>query len=148
MNENISLSYKQLQFKSVLLKASTLSSYRATLKDCLSAFLMLERYDETIRSNLTMIKTSLENIITSLGLIIDSIDGANVRTGPRFNEKEIIITTKTFINTNAKSSKDGGNITFLHKIICYAILNQSSNFLFYFEKVLHIFTPYFPRNGR
>ena len=146
LKEKISLSYKQLQFKSVLLKASTLSGYRATLKDYLSAFLILERYDETIRSNLTVIKPNLENIIRSLGLIIDRIDGANVRTGPRFNEKEIIITTKTFINTKAKSSKD--NITLRHKIICYVILNQFSNFLLNFEKVLHIFTPYFPQNGR
>ena len=146
LKEKISLSYKQLQFKSVLLKASTLSGYRATLKDYLSAFLVLERYDETIRSNLTVIKPNLENIIRSLGLIIDRIDGSNVRTGPRFNEKEIIITTKTFINTEAKSSKD--NITFRHKIICYVILNQFSNFLLNFEKVLHIFPPYFPQNGR
>ena len=146
LKEKISLSFKQLQFKSVLLKTSTLSGYRATLKDYLSAFLILERYDETIRSNLTVIKPNLENIIRSLGLIIDRIDGANVRTGPRFNEKEIIITTKTFINTKAKSSKD--NITLRHKIICYVILNQFSNFLLNFEKVLHIFTPYFPQNGR
>ena len=146
LKEKISLSFKQLQFKSVLLKASTLSGYRATLKDYLSAFLILDRYDETIRSNLTVIKPNLENIIRSLGLIIDRIDGSNVRTGPRFNEKEIIITTKTFINTKAKSSKD--NITFRHKIICYVILNQFNNFLLNFEKVLHIFTPYFPQNGR
>ena len=146
LKEKISLSYKQLQFKSVLLKASTLSGYRATLKDYLSAFLILERYDETIRSNLTVIKPNLENISRSLGLIIDWIDGTNVRTGPSFNEKEIIIMTKTFINTKAKSSKD--NITLRHKIICYVILNQFSNFLLNFEKVLHIFTPYFPQNGR
>ena len=146
LEEKISLSCKQLQFKSVLFKASALSGYRATLKDYLSAFLILERYDETIRSNLTVIKPNLENIIRSLGLIIDRIDGSNVRTGPRFNEKEIIITTKTFINTKAKSSKD--NITFRHKIICYVILNQFNNFLLNFEKVLHIFTPYFPQNGR
>ena len=146
LKEKISLSFKQLQFKSVLLKTSTLSGYRATLKDYLSAFLILERYDETIRSNLTVIKPNLENISRSLGLIIDRIDGANVRTGPSFNEKEIIIMTKTFINTKAKSSKE--NITLRHKIICYVILNQFSNFLLNFEKVLHIFTPYFPQNGR
>ena len=130
------------------LKGSTLSRYRATLADYNSAFLMLKRYDETIQSNLNAIKIYLENIITSLDLIIDCIGGANVSIGPRFNEKEIVITTKAFINSNIKTRKDGGNIAFHHKIICYAIVNQFSNFLFHFEKVLHAFTPYLPQDCR
>ena len=137
---NISLSYKQFQFKSVSLKRSTLSRYRATRKDYHSAFLMLERYDETIQSNLNAIKIYLEDIITSLDHIIGCIGGANVSIGPRFNEKEIVIATKVFINSNIKTRKDGGNIEFHHKIICYAIVNQFSNFILktFFMRLRHI----------
>lgn len=142
----ISLSYKQFQFKPVSLKGSALSRYRATLKDYHSAFLTLGRYDGTFKSNLNVTKILVGNIITSLDLIVNCIGEANVGIGPRFNETEIIITTKTFINSNTKTRKDGDNIAFRHKIIYYAIVNQLSNFLLHFEKFLHVFRPYVPQD--
>ena len=74
------------------------------------------------------------------------MDVANVIVGPRFNEKEIIKTTKSFVKVIAKSRKDAEDITSQRKIICYAIINQFCNFLFHFEKILYKFAPYVPNN--
>lgn len=101
------LNYAQFQIKSnSSLKASTLSRYRDTLKDYRSAFIMLKRYDKTIQSNLTALIVKLENTITLFVSIIDHVDVANITVGPRFNKKEIIKTTKSFVKHLAKSHKD------------------------------------------
>ena len=148
--KKIMLNYKQFQTKSVLpnssLKTSILSRYRATLQDYHSAFIMLKSYDKTIHSNLNVLIVKLENIITSFDDIILRMDVANVIVGPRFNEKEIIKTTKSFVKVIAKSRKDAEDITSQRKIICYAIINQFCNFLFHFEKILYKFAPYVPNN--
>ena len=141
------LNYAQFQIKSnSSLKASTLSRYRDTLKDYRSAFIMLKRYDKTIQSNLTALIVKLENTITLFVSIIDHVDVANITVGPRFNKKEIIKETKSFVKHLAKSHKDVEDIMSEGKIICYAIINQLSNFLFHFKKILNKFAPYVPNN--
>ena len=107
---------------------------------------MLKRYDKTIQSNLTALIVKLENTITLFVSIIDHVDVANITVGPRFNKKEIIKTTKSFVKHLAKSHKDVEDIMSEGKIICYAIINQFSNFLFHFEKILNKFAPYVPNN--
>ena len=139
------LNYAQFQIKSnSSLKASTLSRYRDTLKDYRSAFIMLKRYDKTIQSNLTALIVKLENTITLFVSIIDHVDVANITVGPRFNEKEIIKKTKSFVKH--KDVEDMKDIMSEGKIICYAIINRFSNFLFHFRKILNEFAPYVPNN--
>ena len=146
----ISLTYVQFQTNSVLpnstLNASILFRYRAALQDYHSAFIMLKMYDKTIQSNLSVLIVKLENTITLFDSIIDHMGVANVIVGARFNETEIIKTTKSFVKLITESRKDVEDIMPQRKIICYAIINQFSNFLFHFKKILYEFAQHVPNN--
>ena len=79
---------------------------------------MLKRYDQTIQSNLNVLIVKLENTIRLFVSIIDHMDVAKVIVGPRFNEKEIIKTTKSFVKLITKPRKDVEDIMSQRKIIC------------------------------
>ena len=98
--KNIKLpEYSQFEITKHSSEVATLSKYNATLNDYYWALVHFGGNNKTF----DRLKVTIENVMQKLTEIIGKVTNANVSIAARFNEKEIMKTSREYFNENLDS---------------------------------------------
>ena len=118
--------YSQFEITKHSSDVVTLSKYNATWNDYYWAFVHFGGNNKTF----DRLKVTIENVMQKLTEIIVKVTNANVSIAARFNEKEIMKTSREYFNENLDSK------SLKRRAIC-AIMVQFGKFLRSFKEIIN-----------